>query len=67
MVPFTKYRVGHLPPQLLSLCTCNVAKFLVPDWEIYSTLAWVVVPARQAILAGGPVRKLFARVDYSPQ
>ncbi len=46
----------------------SVATFIVPDWGEKSQL-WhrVVVPARQAAYAGGPVRQSYARVNYIPQ
>ncbi len=43
-------------------------EFLVPGWDIYSRLwHWVVVAAREAKEAGGPIRQPYARVDYIPQ
>ncbi len=39
------------------------AKFFVPDWLWHK----VVVPARRATWAGGPVRQPYAMVDNIPK
>jgi hypothetical protein len=54
--PFLK-RKHHVAPYIF------LAKFLVPDWEdkVNSGIG-VVVPARQATEAGGPVRQPYAEV-----
>ncbi len=49
---------------------CPVAEFIDPDWgdKVNSGLGLsLVVPARQATWAGGPVRQPYVGVDFIPR
>ncbi len=76
---FEGYRVFSADPRPAYQCILyletlrrqwtSVAKFLVPDWGIYSRLYFIGLlyrPARFHRLHGGPVRQPCARVDYIP-